>query len=55
MNITNVSIDSISPTNIRIGTDRDDDGIATKTAYNNNSSNITFNLFLIAKLSTMSL
>ena len=33
MTVTNVSIDSTSPANIKIGTDIDDDGIATSTAY----------------------
>ena len=38
MTVTNVSIDSISPANIKIGTDIDDDGISTSTAYTNNTN-----------------
>ncbi len=43
MTVTNVSIDSISPANIKIGTDIDDDGISTSTAYTNNTNNLDIN------------
>ena len=43
MTVTNVSIDSTSPANIKIGTDIDDDGIATSTAYTANTNNLDIN------------
>ncbi len=43
MTVTNVSINSISPANIKIGTDIDDDGISTSTAYTNNTNNLDIN------------
>ncbi len=43
MTVTNVSIDSISPASIKIGTDIDDDGISTSRAYTNNTNNLDIN------------
>ncbi|PQM56970.1 MAG: hypothetical protein CML39_01630, partial [Rhodobacteraceae bacterium] len=36
--VTNVSVNSLSPGNIKIGTDRDDDGISTNSAYTGNGT-----------------
>ncbi len=38
MTVTNVAVDSLSPGNIKIGTDRDDDGISTNSAYTGNGT-----------------
>lgn len=36
--VTNVSVNSLSPGNVKIGTDRDDDGISTNSAYTGNGT-----------------
>ena len=36
--VTSVSVNSLSPGNVKIGTDRDDDGISTNSAYTGNGT-----------------
>ncbi|MED5531648.1 MAG: hypothetical protein VYA61_04695 [Pseudomonadota bacterium] len=38
MTVTGVSVDSLSPGNVEIGTDRDSDGISTNSAYTGNGT-----------------